>query len=618
MGKLKRCFSVVMALAMLMSLLGMPVTAANRNETITLSLEFLKDEETPVDSGLQNGDVLFAALRFSGNPTGTHQNQDNQSVTDGVSSFAIYIQYNNTVVKPYADLTWFIGSNGSGLIAEPTQEESLATDTTNYSAWSVTWASDGSGILKTDRSSAIPKKVPCSEGVMGYLLFNAVKDVSLNELKQAIKICRNVVIVGNGDKTEVTQLADPEGNLFPLDLVDEPTPQKYTVTFDANGGSGSMDAAKVEQGQKLTLPANGFTAPDGKRFKAWNVNGTEYQPEAQVDITADTTVKAVWEDIPVVVYTVTFDANGGTGSMDAAKVEQGKKLTLPACTFTAPDGKRFKAWNVNGTEYQPEAQVDITADTTVKAVWEDIPVVVYTVTFDANGGTGSMDAAKVEQGKKLTLPACTFTAPDGKRFKAWNVNGTEYQPEAQVDITADTTVKAVWEDIPVVRYTVTFDVDGGTPAIDAVKVDKDATVSEPTTKPTKTDYNFTGWFTEKNGSTKFDFTTPITKDTTIYAGWEEKTDDPTDPTPCYIATSVYGSYDCPEVWTLRRFRDDVLGQTWYGRLFIKAYYATSPTLVRLFGDTEWFQNFWRDRLDNMVSDLQAQGFEDTPYQDMNW
>ncbi|MBQ9522184.1 MAG: InlB B-repeat-containing protein [Oscillospiraceae bacterium] len=543
MGKLKRCFSVVMALAMLMSLLGMPVTAANRNETITLSLEFLKDEETPVDSGLQNGDVLFAALRFSGNPTGTHQNQDNQSVTDGVSSFAIYIQYNNTVVKPYADLTWFIGSNGSGLIAEPTQEESLATDTTNYSAWSVTWASDGSGILKTDRSSAIPKKVPCSEGVMGYLLFNAVKDVSLNELKQAIKICRNVVIVGNGDKTEVTQLADPEGNLFPLDLVDEPTPQKYTVTFDANGGSGSMDAAKVEQGQKLTLPANGFTAPDGKRFKAWNVNGTEYQPEAQVDITADTTVKAVWEDIPVVVYTVTFDANGGTGSMDAAKVEQGKKLTLPACTFTAPDGKRFKAWNVNGTEYQPEAQVDITADTTVKAVWEDIPVV---------------------------------------------------------------------------RYTVTFDVDGGTPAIDAVKVDKDATVSEPTTKPTKTDYNFTGWFTEKNGSTKFDFTTPITKDTTIYAGWEEKTDDPTDPTPCYIATSVYGSYDCPEVWTLRRFRDDVLGQTWYGRLFIKAYYATSPTLVRLFGDTEWFQNFWRDRLDNMVSDLQAQGFEDTPYQDMNW
>ena len=87
---------------------------------------------------------------------------------------------------------------------------------------------------------------------------------------------------------------------------------------------------------------------------------------------------------------------------------------------------------------------------------------------------------------------------------------------------------------------------------------------------------------------------------------------------CYIATSVYGSYDCPQVWTLRRFRDDVLGQTWYGRLFIKAYYATSPTLVKWFGDAEWFQSFWRDKLDSMVENLQDDGFESTPYQDQDW
>jgi len=87
---------------------------------------------------------------------------------------------------------------------------------------------------------------------------------------------------------------------------------------------------------------------------------------------------------------------------------------------------------------------------------------------------------------------------------------------------------------------------------------------------------------------------------------------------CYVATAVYGSYDCPEVWTLRRFRDNVLAQTWYGRLFIKLYYAVSPTAVKLFGDADWFQNFWRDKLDSMVANLQADGFEDTPYQDMNW
>ena len=58
---------------------------------------------------------------------------------------------------------------------------------------------------------------------------------------------------------------------------------------------------------------------------------------------------------------------------------------------------------------------------------------------------------------------------------------------------------------------------------------------------------------------------------------------------CYVATAVYGSYDCPEVWTLRRFRDDSLAETWYGRAFVKTYYAISPTLVKWFGHTEWFK-----------------------------
>ena len=85
-----------------------------------------------------------------------------------------------------------------------------------------------------------------------------------------------------------------------------------------------------------------------------------------------------------------------------------------------------------------------------------------------------------------------------------------------------------------------------------------------------------------------------------------------------MATSVYGSYDCPQVWTLRRYRDEVLAQTWYGRLFIKAYYTVSPTAVKLFGDTEAFQNFFRARLDPWVADLQANGFASTPYRDRVW
>lgn len=87
---------------------------------------------------------------------------------------------------------------------------------------------------------------------------------------------------------------------------------------------------------------------------------------------------------------------------------------------------------------------------------------------------------------------------------------------------------------------------------------------------------------------------------------------------CYVATAVYGSYDCPQVWTLRRFRDNTLASTWYGRAFIRTYYAISPTLVKWFGHTAWFKNMWRGKLDKMVDTLQKQGVASTPYQDKNW
>ena len=87
---------------------------------------------------------------------------------------------------------------------------------------------------------------------------------------------------------------------------------------------------------------------------------------------------------------------------------------------------------------------------------------------------------------------------------------------------------------------------------------------------------------------------------------------------CYVATCVYGSYDCPQVWTLRRYRDDTLGSTWYGRLFIRTYYAVSPTLVKWFGHTSWFKKMWKGKLDRMVANLNKNGVEDTPYEDKKW
>lgn len=88
-----------------------------------------------------------------------------------------------------------------------------------------------------------------------------------------------------------------------------------------------------------------------------------------------------------------------------------------------------------------------------------------------------------------------------------------------------------------------------------------------------------------------------------YLDFEESIEEGHESEGCYIATAVYGSYDCPPVWTLRRFRDEILKPTWYGRAFIKFYYKTSPTLVKWFGKMNWFNKFFRGILDPMVDRL---------------
>ena len=86
---------------------------------------------------------------------------------------------------------------------------------------------------------------------------------------------------------------------------------------------------------------------------------------------------------------------------------------------------------------------------------------------------------------------------------------------------------------------------------------------------------------------------------------------------CYIATCVYGTYDCPELWILRRFRDYELVKTWQGRLFIRTYYEISPTLVEWFGQYKWIKKMWRVIINWMINNLKIKGLKDTPYTDLD-
>ena len=217
----------------------------------------------------------------------------------------------------------------------------------------------------------------------------------------------------------------------------------YTVSFDSNGGTGSMAAATGVSGDYV-LPVCGFTAPNGKQFKAWSVGGVEKAAGDTITVNANTTVTAIWENIPVTYYTVTFDSNGGS-AVTAQSIEAGQKATKPA--DPTKDGYDFKGWTLNGSAYDFNTAVN--GNITLVATWEQQQVVptTYTVSFAANGGTGTMADVTGISGE-YTLPENGFTAPDGKQFKAWSVGGNEKAVGDKITVTADTTVTAVWEDIP--------------------------------------------------------------------------------------------------------------------------------------------------------------------------
>lgn len=84
---------------------------------------------------------------------------------------------------------------------------------------------------------------------------------------------------------------------------------------------------------------------------------------------------------------------------------------------------------------------------------------------------------------------------------------------------------------------------------------------------------------------------------------------------CYVATCVYGSYDCPPVWSLRRFRDEFLLEHPLGRVFVKTYYAISPTMVKKFGHTAWFNTLFRSLLTPLVCYLNRHGISSDAYRD---
>lgn len=239
------------------------------------------------------------------------------------------------------------------------------------------WAGNGSVVISGGEVEAESGRV-MPEGVSSGIYANNVKinntgaivtatgGMAQNAYSFGIYVYRGKVTFSSGTLTAATKDTTCINGTF-----DVTGSGVKTISFDRNGGDGNMMARTTAE--EYTLPANGFTPPAGMQLKGWSVNGTEKAVGDKITVTDGTTVKAVWENI---TYTVSFDANGGTGMMTDVTGVLGE-YTLPANGFTAPARKRFKCWSVNGAEKAVGATINVTANTTVTAVWETIVTAVW-------------------------------------------------------------------------------------------------------------------------------------------------------------------------------------------------------------------------------------------------
>ena len=211
--------------------------------------------------------------------------------------------------------------------------------------------------------------------------------------------------------------------------------------------------------------ASGWTGGTVSKVDGWDVLTLDNRDVKEVTYKYDTGNAKIGKvaftlktEVPAKYITISFDPNGGTGTMKPMRVKAGVGYTLPECTFTPPEGKEFAGWlAVNGNVYPAGHDVFSTYDQSLKATWKDKEVTEVTISFDPNGGTGTMQPMKVKSGEEFELPECTFTPPEGKEFAGWLASNGNVFPAGMLSYYYnDATLKATWKDKAEVDVTQMF------------------------------------------------------------------------------------------------------------------------------------------------------------------
>ncbi len=321
-----------------------------------------------------------------------------------------------------------------------------------------------------------------------------------------------------------------EFTVFPttnIQLYAKWTANVYEVTFNNNGGTGTMANQQLTYDANAGLTTNTFEKT-GYTFAGWNTKsdgkGTTYTDGSTLNISDEENVVlyAMWTANK---FTVTFNGNGGTGSMDVQNFTYDANANLTSNAFTK-DGYTFAGWATSGSaeaSYENgESVSNLTAEdngnVVLYAVWTPNN---FTVSFNNNGGTGSMDVQNFTYDVNANLTANTFERT-GYRFQGWATANDAITPTyldgANVsNLTKENnktiTLYAVWK---INTYTVNFYTDDSGVPTKVEFFDHNDVLELPTYN--KIGYAFKGWFNSENQ--QYDESHRVTSNLDLFAKYE--------------------------------------------------------------------------------------------------
>ena len=306
-------------------------------------------------------------------------------------------------------------------------------------------------------------------------------------------------------------------------------PATYTVSYDANGGTGAPGRQTKTYGVTLTLT----TIQPTRRnylFLGWskdrNATSASYSAGGSYTDNADVTLYAVWRYDPE-TYTIRYDANDGTGAPASQTKTYGVPLTLSAVKPMRA-GYEFLGWSTDPTtmltNYAPGERYTDEASVTLYAVWRYIPK-TYEVKYDVNGG-GNTPASQTKTENVTLILTSTIPTRYGYTFRGWATTSTattaDYQSGGSYTANESVTLYAVWE---INTYTVSFDANGGTNAPNPQKKTHGQNLILTVAIPTRTNHVFLGWATDSTSKSVAyapSATYTAEEDVTLYAVWQER------------------------------------------------------------------------------------------------